>query len=131
MQRDEAVAVVQAWQEAVNAQDHERLLALSHPEIEIVGPRGTAHGHQILLEWLDRAGLRLTTLRLFARDGTVVAAQRGVWRSPETGTAMGGAEIASWFRVEGGKVVQYARFDQLTDALAAAGLTEVDEHVLT
>jgi hypothetical protein len=32
--------VVQAWQEAVNNQDLERLLQLSDPNIEIVGPRG-------------------------------------------------------------------------------------------
>ncbi len=34
-----SVQIAQAWQEAVNAQDKNKLLELSHPQIEIVGPR--------------------------------------------------------------------------------------------
>jgi SnoaL-like domain len=121
------VAVVRAWQDAANSQDTARLLELSAPAVEIVGPRGAGRGHQLLRDWLGRAGLSLETLRVFARGDVVVVAQRGVWRSAETGEVTGEAEIASCFRVEGGRVARFARYDSLDGALADAGLTHGDE----
>lgn len=121
------LTTVQAWLAAANGQDVERLLELSDPNIEIAGPRGTGHGHQLLREWLRRAGAQLVTQRTFTRDQTVVVAQHGVWRSPETGEVIGEADVASLFRVDGGHVVHYARYDQLDEALAKAGLDRSDE----
>lgn len=130
MEPNTPTAIVLAWQEAVNQKDSERLLALSDPTIEIVGPRGSAYGHDILRDWLGRAGLSMESQRLFAGGDTVVVAQYGVWRSVETGDVLGEADIASHFRVIGQQVAYYARFDTLTDALNAAGLTEADEQPL-
>ncbi len=48
MQDTSPVAITQAWQDAANRQDIDRLVALSEPDIEIVGPRGSGHGHQLL-----------------------------------------------------------------------------------
>lgn len=127
METSEAVAVVRAWQEAANAQDVETLLALSDAGIAVVGPRGSAHGHEVLRAWLGRAGLHLTTLRTFARGAVVVMAQRGVWRSAESGEVVGEALVASRFRVAGGRVVEYARYDELEEALAASGMGVEDE----
>ena len=127
MQEADPVAIVQAWHDAANRQDIGGLLALSDPNIEIVGPRGSGYGHQLLRDWLVRAGLRLETLRVFGRDDVVVVAQHGVWRSVETGDVMGEQDLASWFRVANGQVTQYARSDSLDEALAAAGLTQADE----
>ena len=123
-------ALVQAWQDAANSQDIDRLLALSAPAIEIIGPRGSGFGHQLLRDWLGRAGLHLTTLRVFARDNVVVVAQHGVWRSPETGEVTGERDLASSFRVAGAQVVQFARHDTLDAALAAAGLAAADAQPL-
>ena len=61
-------AVVMAWQQAANASDIDRLLALSGPEIEIVGPRGSGRGHQLLRDWLARAGQRRGRRRSRCRD---------------------------------------------------------------
>ena len=119
----DAVAVVLAWQDAVNRQDADRLVALSAPDIEVAGPRGSGYGHQLLREWLARAGLRLTTERIFARDEVVVVAQEGVW----LGAAPAARHLASRFRVTGGRVAQFARYDDLAGALAAAGLGDADE----
>jgi Domain of unknown function (DUF4440) len=41
---------VLAWHEALNAGDAERLAALSHPEVELGGPRGPARGRRALKE---------------------------------------------------------------------------------
>ncbi len=38
MQHVDPLTIVQAWQEAANAQNVERLLELSDPNIEVVGP---------------------------------------------------------------------------------------------
>lgn len=123
------IAVVQAWQEAANRQDIDRLLALSDPHIEVVGPRGAGYGHQLLRDWIARAGILLTTHRTFARGNVVVLAQHGVWRSVETHTVPGDADLASCFRVDGQRVMQFVRYDDLDSALAAAGLTDADELV--
>ena len=127
MPNDNPVAVVQAWQDAANAQNIEGLVALSDPNIEIVGPRGSGYGHQLLRDWLERAGLSLTTLRVFARGQVVVVAQHGVWRSVETGAVTGEANLASRFQVHGQRVIQFARYDSLDIALEEAGLTYADE----
>ena len=127
MQHSDPVAIVEAWQIAVNDRDIDRLLELSHPEIEIIGPRGSGHGHQLLRDWLGRAGLSLTTQRVFARGDEVVVAQHGIWRSIETGDVIGEADVASRFRVDGRRVALFGRYDDLDTALETAGLTHADE----
>lgn len=127
MQNTSPSAVVQAWQNAANRQDADQLLALSDTNIELIGPRGSAYGHQVLRDWLNRAGLQLETLRMYERGNVVVVAQHGVWRSVDTGDVVGEADIASRFRVNDGRVVQFARYDHLNEALAEAGLTDGDE----
>ena len=127
MQQEDAVAVVYAWQDAANRQDVERLVALSDANIEIVGPRGSGFRQQLLRDWLARAGLTIETQRTFTRENVVVVAQHGVWRSVENGEVTGEADLASRFRVEQGRVVQFARHDRLDTALAEAGLSEADE----
>lgn len=127
MQHESPLAVVQAWQDAANNGDLHRLLELSDPAIELVGPRGSGHGHQLLRDWLGRAGLALKTLRAFARGNVVVVEQHGVWRSTETGEVEGEADIASRFQVREEKITQFARYDSLDDALRESGLDHADE----
>ena len=119
--------LVQEWLDAVNQQNSDRLVELSAPDIEVVGPRGSGHGYPLLREWLDRAGLHLTTLRAFARENVVVVAQRGVWRSVEAGEVTGERDLASRFRLDGQRVMQFARYDTLDAALDEAGLHYADE----
>lgn len=122
-------AIAQAWQQAANDQNIERLLALSDEEIEIVGPRGVGRGRHLLRDWPARAGLRVQPLRLFARADVVVVEQRAVWNSPATGGETAPVDIASAFVVIGGRVARVARHASLAQALAASGLSEAD-HVV-
>jgi hypothetical protein len=115
--------VVRNWQAAVNARDARALLEHSDPNVEIVGPRGSAFGHEVLSQWLERAGLSLMPQRYFRRHRTVVVAQHAVWQTADSSEA----EVASEFGVLDGRVAYYARFDSLGEALAHAGLTELDE----
>lgn len=129
MEHQGPMGVVLAWQAAVNRQDAKRLVELSNPNIEIVGPRGSGYGHELLQEWLARAGLSLEAQRVFARGKVVVVAQHAVWRNVETGDIVGEADIASRFLVDGQQVAQFARYDSLDVALAEAGLNTSDEIV--
>lgn len=58
MKMSDAETVV-AWHDALNAGDVERLVALSHEDVEMGGPRGPARGQIVLREWVARSGIRL------------------------------------------------------------------------
>jgi hypothetical protein len=117
-----ALGVVEAWQTAVNAGDLARLQAVSAPDIEVGGPRGSGRGHALLGQWLQRAGLRLVPLRWFCgADGTVVVEQEARWKGGDP------VRLASSFLVTGGLVARFFRYDELPSALAAAGLQAGDE----
>jgi len=126
-----ALAIVLAWQEAANAQDIDRLLALSDANIEIVGPRGSGFGHQLLRDWMARAGLTLKTLRAFVGADRVALEHQGIWRSLETGEVTGDKKVASAFQVRDGQVARFARYDDLAAALADSGLDQSDERAIS
>lgn len=118
------IALVAAWHEALNAGDADRVAALSHDDVEVVGPRGVASGRAVVRDWVGRAGTRLEPLRWFQRDGSVVVEQRASWRTDETGEATVPIVVATAFRVRDGLVQRIARHDGLRQALADAGLDE-------
>jgi hypothetical protein len=122
-----ALAVVESWQLAVNEHDLEQLVSLTAHDVEIIGPRGGGRGHEVLRQWLVRAGFTAVPLRWFCgREGVVVVEQVGRWFQPQS---MGASEriIASKFTVRSGRVTRFERFDDLEDALASAALTDDDE----
>ena len=121
------LVIVQAWQDAASKPDIERLLELSDPNIEIVGPRGSGFGHQLLRDWITRAGLKMTTLRAFVRDSLVVVEQQAVWRNVETNEKVSESVIASQFVVENNRVKQFARYENLDTAFKQSGLSLTDE----
>src|SRR5438128_1137990 len=102
MQFDSPLPIVHAWQDAANRRDVNRLLELSDHDVEIIGPRGTGRGHEVLRAWLDRAGANLQTFRAFVRDETVVLAQHGVWQGSSPGEASSQRDIATRYLVKEG-----------------------------
>lgn len=127
MESQSPAEIVLAWQDAANNRNFERLMELSGPDIEVIGPRGSGHGHQLVREWLLRSGLIFKTLRIFARGEVVVLEQHGVWHSAETGEPTSEADFASHFRLDGQRVMYVARYDTLDSALEKAGLEHTDE----
>jgi len=121
------VAAVLAWHEALNAGDAGRLAALSHPEVEVGGPRGGARGRQVLEEWVGRANVTLEPHRLYGRGPTVVVEERATWRDTRTGEVTGEATVATVFKLDGGLVAGVFRHDSLADALGSAGLDAWDK----
>jgi ketosteroid isomerase-like protein len=118
--------VVRAWHEAVNRGDADALVALCDDDIEVGGPQGSARGRAILRDWLDRAGIQLEHRRWFASPAGLVVEQVATWRGSD-GAVTDPQIIASSFTVEGGRVMRTVRYGSLEEALAATGLTLVDE----
>lgn len=118
----EEIGPVEQWHEALNAGDTDRLVALSHPDIEMSGPRGVVRGAEVLREWVARANIRLDPRRFFHREETVVVEEAAEWRSPETGEVIGESTVGSVFTVCDSRIASVARHDDLTSALDAAGL---------
>ena len=121
------VEAVLAWHEALNAGDAERLASLSHPDVEVGGPRGSARGRQGLRDWVARANVRLEPLQLFRRDQTVVVEEAATWSEAPSGETVGEATVATVFALDGGLVVEIFRYDGLGEALRSAGLDRSDE----
>ena len=118
------VQTVIAWHDALNSGDVERLLALSHPDVEVGGPRGSAHGARILREWVDQADIRLDPGRTFNEAGTVVVEQGAEWQSADPGNVQ---TVASVFVVGDGLVTSVVRYPDLASALRAANLGTAHE----
>ena len=121
------IQTVIAWHDALNSGDVERLLALSHPDVEVGGPRGSAHGAQILREWVDRANIRLEPGRTFGEASTVVVEQGAEWRSADPSNVQ---TVASVFVASDGLVTSVMRYPDLASALRAANLDESHERSL-
>ena len=121
------VRIVKTWHESLNEADVDRLVALSHPNIELGGPRGTGRGSQLLREWATRANIRLTPGRIFHRADTVVVEQEAEWSSPETGQVTDSQTLASVFVLHDGRVASLWRYDDLVEALRTANLNESHE----
>lgn len=113
---------VRAWHEALNGGETERLLTLSHPEIEIGGPRGAGKGSVLLLAWVERANVTLQPLRYFEGDETVVAEEAAEWSFPGTDEPRSRSTVTSVFTVADGVVTSVIRHDALKDALRSADL---------
>jgi hypothetical protein len=125
--KDEALGIVAAFHEHLNAREPEKLLDLAADDIKIGGPRGSGTGKDLLYEWVGRANVTMTPLRTLVRDGVVVVEQRGEWKSAETGEITGSQTLASVFRIADGKIVGLARYGAFGEAANKAGLDKEDE----
>ncbi|WP_448620743.1 nuclear transport factor 2 family protein [Geodermatophilus sp. URMC 65] len=123
------LGVVEAWLDAVDRADAAVAMALCAPDLEVVGPRGSVRGREVLGPWMARAGFTARPLRWFCGTrGAVVVEQDATWSDPATGVERGRAVVASEFLVAHGVITRFRRHDDgLPAALAAAGLRESDE----
>ncbi|HEX7666483.1 MAG TPA: hypothetical protein VF407_18280 [Polyangiaceae bacterium] len=114
--------IVDRWLDAVNGGNRNALLEVTGDDVEIVGPKGSGHGKNLLADWLLRAGFHAHALRWFCgANGRVVVEQDATWATA------GHARVASAFEVKNARVVRFQRFDKVEAALAAWGLRLADE----
>jgi ketosteroid isomerase-like protein len=121
------INAVRACHEALNSGDAEGLVKLSHPEIEVGGPRRTGHGTQLLREWVGRANIRLEPRRVFHQGDTVVVEQRAEWHATDTEQVTGSQVVSSIFVVRDGQITCVVRYPDLAVALEAANIDESHE----
>ena len=107
------VSVVLAWHEALNGGDLERLVELSHPDVEAGGPRGGDRGSQLLRDWALRSGIRLVPVRVFDRAETVFVVRDGlvtsVLRYPDLKEALPVANLDGSHEVPAGHLARTRR----------------------
>lgn len=118
----ETIKIADEWVDKVNTKDMEGMLELSDHNIELMGPRGSAVGHDILRQWAEESGIRLNTITRYARDSKVVFEQEGTWEDQN-----GQVTVFTFMEVKNGKVVRISRFDTLDDAFGDSGLNEGDK----
>lgn len=121
------IHIIKVWHETLNNGDAGRLVALSHPNAELGGPRGAGYGANLLHKWVDRAGIRLELQRIFHRTDTAIVEQEAEWSSADAGQVTGSQMVASVFMVRDGQVISVIRYPDLAKALNAAGLDESHE----
>ncbi|HEX2323756.1 MAG TPA: nuclear transport factor 2 family protein [Chloroflexota bacterium] len=127
MAGEAAAVLVAGFHQALNGGDVERLVGLAREDVELVGPRGTARGVELLREWVGRAGITLTPRRTFARGQTVVVEEDASWRDPHTGEAQEAQVVATAFDLREGRIARISRLPDLKSALRAAGMEARDE----
>ncbi|MDN7246816.1 nuclear transport factor 2 family protein [Planococcus shenhongbingii] len=118
----ETIKTADAWVDKVNAKDIEGMLEVSDHNIELMGPRGSAVGHDTLQQWAEESGIHLTTVTRYAKGNKVVFEQEGTWQDQN-----GKVTVFTFMEVKNGKVVRISRFDTLDDAFGDSGLSEEDE----
>jgi hypothetical protein len=127
------LGVVETWLDAINRRDVGAAVAVSQPEIEVVGPRGRGSMLASALgEWLARSGFSGRPVRWFCGgDGRVVVELDAQWTDPISGAPQDNLMIGASVRVDGGGLAAFERFDNgLSSALEAAGL-DPERHEVT
>ena len=119
------IQIVRAWHEAVNSGDIERLGELVSDDIEIGGPRGTAHGREALIDWVQRSGIQMIPTVWYQRGQTVIVCEQATWPG-EDGTPGDPQSVASAFVVGDDRIRSIARYGDQSAAFGATGLAETD-----
>jgi hypothetical protein len=120
-----AEEAVQAWHDAVNARDVEAAVALCAPDVEVRGPQGTGHGHELMRAWLRRSGIRLEPQQpLHEVAGRVFVHEKAQWTT-ENAPVLAPTDhpVDTWvvFTARDGLVASVARYETESDALEAVG----------
>jgi hypothetical protein len=114
--------IVEAWHEALNARDAERLLELSHPEVSVGGPRGG--GTDLLLACAQRANVTPEPLSNVDGDDTVLVGETAPWTSSNTDEPDSQATVTSFFTVSEDVVASVDRPDDRARALGSVGFDD-------
>ena len=118
------VSIVQAWHDAVNGGEVDRLAELLDDDVEFGGPRGSGRGASIVLDWARNSGIHLEPIRWFQRGEDIVVEELATWHLPETGEMAPPGDVSTHFKIRNGVIRRVVRYDSLPEALTAAGLDE-------
>jgi hypothetical protein len=122
----DAVEAIDAWHAAVNRQDVEAAVALCAADVAVAGPRGTAHGHEVMRAWLTRSGIRLEPQHpLREVDGRVFVHEKAQWTTTADAPVQVPTDhpVDTWvvFTAADGLLTSVSRYETEDDALRAVG----------
>lgn len=121
------IITVQAWHNALNSSNKEKLSALVREDVKIGGPRGSVKGVGMMLEWVDRAKVTFTPQRYFRQNEVIVVEALGEWHAPEMEEITSSQTVATVFVVEDHLISSISRYDSLKEAFEASGVSEMSE----
>jgi ketosteroid isomerase-like protein len=126
--RMDAIRVVMAWHRAVNAGDPDEMTRWVSPDVEVAGPRGTAHGITMVKDWITRSGIRLEPRQVYHRGDKVIVQQAARWPDPDQGDDALTPPVSAFtaFQIRDRQITRIARTDSLPAALEVVGLSEDD-----
>lgn len=110
------------WNERLNAKDVAGVLAISDHNIEMIGPAGSAAGHDTLKQWIENSHIHLVTRNRYAKRDKVIYEQLGTW-DDERGEVV----LYTYMEIKNNKVCEIAHYDTLDDAFGSSGLSEEDK----
>ncbi|NYH53152.1 MULTISPECIES: nuclear transport factor 2 family protein [Nocardiopsis] len=119
-------APVRDWHTAVNGRDLTAARAVVDPSVRIGGPKGSARGVEVLLDWIRGSGIRLVPVAWHdVDDERVVVEQDATWPDrADSGPDEAPRRTATLFEVRHGLVTAVLRYDEGVDtALEAARRT--------
>jgi ketosteroid isomerase-like protein len=122
---DVGIQLVRQWHDAVNSGDTEGLAGLVTDDVEVGGPRGSAYGRDVLIDWVDRTGIRMEPTDWYQRDEIIIVCQRASWPG-EDGTPGVPQKVSSVFTFRDGKIAGIARYGDLVTAFREVGLSETN-----
>ena len=101
--------------------------ALLTLDVAVGGPRGEGvAGPDGVRDWLARTGITMEPVAAWRHGDAVVVEQRARWRDAATGAPGKPQTVFTAFQIRAGRISRILRFDSLTDALRASGLSEDD-----
>ncbi|WP_017593100.1 hypothetical protein [Nocardiopsis potens] len=115
--------LVEEWHRAVNERDGDAARRVAAPDIEVGGPQGGARGVGVLLDWIDRAGIRLDARAWHhVFPGVLVVEQDASWPGrADAGPSAPAVRTATLFTLAGDRITAALRHDDgLHAALEAA-----------
>ncbi|PRX98430.1 nuclear transport factor 2 family protein [Allonocardiopsis opalescens] len=113
---------VHGWHRAVNERDTDEARRVAAPGIVLGGPKGTAAGVDVFVEWITRSGIRLVPVAWHPVDGRrVVVEQDATWPgNPAVPPDAPPVRTATLFTVDGGRVAAALRYDEGAEAALRA-----------
>lgn len=108
------IGTVLAWHDAINHRDAVAVRNVTTSDVRMTGPRaeGGESGQEILIDWMNRSGIRLVVRSHHVSDGAVVVEEDARWEGdPQR------HRIATVFRLSNGKISEISRYPSLDQAL--------------
>ena len=120
--------VVAKWQQLMNERNVVKILELTEETIEIVGPKGSVCGRQSFVDWIQYAGLTLTTLKSYVNEDKLVLKQHALLKD-DAGQIKKESIVYTYIIMKNGKVASLTYFYNSQEAEESSGISLQNETI--